>query len=225
MTQYLLAMDAGTGSVRAVLFTPDGTQVGVAQSEWTHNEDPRWPGSMDFDWKHNWELASNCVKKVIADTGIDAHDIAGVSTTCMREGILLYDKDGNEIWACANVDARSNDEVGELIAMNPDLGNSVAINAYAAIGISGASCSIELILPEAATKNTSLVGQARIDTNHAKLAVTAAHYNRSAFDKTGISSAFCVHLAGNLAALKHGTKDVGTQAAALGNAWVPCTGF
>lgn len=121
MAQYLLAMDAGTGSVRAVLFTPDGTQVGVAQSEWTHNEDPRWPGSMDFDWTHNWELASGCVKKVIADTGIDPKDIAAVSTTCMREGILLYDKEGKEIWACANVDARSNDEVGELIAMNPDL--------------------------------------------------------------------------------------------------------
>ena len=32
----------------------------------------------------------------------------------MREGIVLYDREGNEIWACANVDARSNDEVGRL---------------------------------------------------------------------------------------------------------------
>ena len=34
----------------------------------------------------------------------------------MREGILLYDKEGREIWACANVDARSDAEVGQLIA-------------------------------------------------------------------------------------------------------------
>jgi autoinducer 2 (AI-2) kinase len=39
----------------------------------------------------------------------------------MREGIVLYDKQGQEIWACANVDARSNDEVAQLISMNPAL--------------------------------------------------------------------------------------------------------
>ena len=121
MAKYLMAMDAGTGSVRAVIFSTEGDQVGCVQKEWTHNEDPRWPGSMDFDWTTNWELARTCVSEVLAKTGIDASDIAAVSTTCMREGILLYDKDGKEIWSCANVDARSNDEVGELIAMNPDL--------------------------------------------------------------------------------------------------------
>ncbi len=41
-------------------------------------------------------------------------DIAAISTTAMREGIVLYDKDGKEIWACANVDARADKEVYEL---------------------------------------------------------------------------------------------------------------
>ena len=121
MNQYLMAIDAGTGSVRAVLFDTEGTQLGCVQREWTHLEDPRFPGSMDFDWVKNWELASTCVRGVLAETGIDPADIAAVSTTCMREGIVLYDAEGNEIWACANVDARSNDEVGELIRMDPDL--------------------------------------------------------------------------------------------------------
>ena len=52
--QYLMAIDAGTGSVRAVLFDPDGNQIGCVQKEWEHREDPRYPGSMDFDWVHNW---------------------------------------------------------------------------------------------------------------------------------------------------------------------------
>ena len=119
--KYLLAIDAGTGSVRAVLFDFDGNQIGCVQEEWEHKEDPRWPGSMDFDWVHNWELASGCIRGVIEKCGIDPSEIASISTTCMREGILLYDKDGNEIWACANVDARSNDEVAQLIAMDPEL--------------------------------------------------------------------------------------------------------
>lgn len=119
--QYLLAVDAGTGSVRAVLFSPDGTQVGCVQHEWTHGEDPQYPGSMNFDWVHNWDLASGCIRSVIAQAGIEPGAIAAVSTTCMREGIVLYDEQGQEIWACANVDARSNDEVVKLIQMDPDL--------------------------------------------------------------------------------------------------------
>jgi autoinducer 2 (AI-2) kinase len=39
----------------------------------------------------------------------------------MREGIVLYDSAGAEIWACANVDARSGDEVGQLKRIAPEL--------------------------------------------------------------------------------------------------------
>ena len=46
---YLLAIDAGTGSGRAVVFDRDGHQLGACQREWWHKEDPRFPGSMDFD--------------------------------------------------------------------------------------------------------------------------------------------------------------------------------
>lgn len=127
--KYLMAIDAGTGSVRAVIFDVDGNQVGCVQKEWEHKEDPRFPGSMDFDWTTNWDLACQCTKGVLAQTGIAPEQIAGVSTTCMREGIVLYDADGQEIWACANVDARSNDEVGELIRMNPELEKEVYLKS------------------------------------------------------------------------------------------------
>ena len=119
--KYLLAIDAGTGSVRAVIFDLNGNQLGVVTKEWEHKEDPRFPGSMDFDWKNNWELASGCVNEVLTQTNILSHNIAAVSTTCMREGIVLYDKEGNEIWACANVDARSDQEVIDLIKLSPDM--------------------------------------------------------------------------------------------------------
>ncbi|MFT5874141.1 MAG: autoinducer 2 (AI-2) kinase [Clostridium sp.] len=121
MKKYLMAVDAGTGSVRALLFDFKGNQIGCVQQEWTHNEDPRWPGSMDFDWIHNWDLARSCIHAVIDKTKIDPKEIAALSTTCMREGIVLYDKDGKEIWACANVDARASDEVSQLIKLDPEL--------------------------------------------------------------------------------------------------------
>jgi autoinducer 2 (AI-2) kinase len=86
--KYLMAVDAGTGSVRAVLFDINGCQIGCVQQEWEHKEDPRYPGSMDFDWVYNWKLACSCIKNVIEQTKVDPRDIAAVSTTCMREGIV-----------------------------------------------------------------------------------------------------------------------------------------
>ncbi|MVB12707.1 Autoinducer-2 kinase [Caprobacter fermentans] len=119
--KYLLAVDAGTGSVRAVLFDLKGNQLSCAQHEWEHREDPRYPGSMDFDWGYNWALARDCIKEVLAQSKIEPAEIAAISTTCMREGIILYDAEGKEIWACANVDARSTEEVEELIRKDPQL--------------------------------------------------------------------------------------------------------
>lgn len=114
MAQYLMAIDAGTGSVRAVIFDTKGNQICVSQREWEHKEDPRYPGSMDFDWARNWELAVRCIQDVLKKSKINPAEIMGIATTSMREGIVLYDKDRREIWACANVDARSSEEVIEL---------------------------------------------------------------------------------------------------------------
>ncbi|MCC8116366.1 MAG: autoinducer-2 kinase, partial [Planctomycetes bacterium] len=118
---FLVAVDAGTGSVRAVVFDAHGNQIGCVAREWEHRQDPHYPGSMDFDWENNWTLAATCIRSVLTETGIDPSAVAAVATTCMREGIVLYDKDGREIWACANVDARAVDEVGELIRLNPQM--------------------------------------------------------------------------------------------------------
>ena len=121
MSKYLMAIDAGTGSVRSVIFDIYGNQLGAAQHEWEHKTDSRYPGSMDFDVEYNWQLTADCIKKVLADTGINGSEIVAIATTSMREGIVLYDENGKEIWACANVDSRSGAEVEELIAKDSSL--------------------------------------------------------------------------------------------------------
>ncbi|RJR13817.1 autoinducer-2 kinase [Candidatus Parcubacteria bacterium] len=112
--EYVLAFDAGTGSIRAVLFDRNGKQIGVSQKEWTHLSEEDVPGSMNFDTVYNWNLVIQCVKEVLQDTGILSSEIKAVSATSMREGLVLYDRNGQEIWACANVDARAGEEVSDL---------------------------------------------------------------------------------------------------------------
>lgn len=45
---YLMALDAGTGSIRAVIFDLEGNQIAVGQAEWRHLAVPDVPGSMEF---------------------------------------------------------------------------------------------------------------------------------------------------------------------------------
>jgi autoinducer 2 (AI-2) kinase len=116
---YLLAIDAGTGSGRAVVFDRDGQQLGATQREWWHKTDPRYPGSMDFDVEGNWALLCDCIKGALDQAGITGADIAAVSATSMREAFVAFDRNGIEIWACANVDGRAVDQVRQLKADYP----------------------------------------------------------------------------------------------------------
>ncbi len=112
--KYLLAIDAGTGSIRAVLFDMIGNQISMEQKEWTHLEESGVPNSMSFDYEKNWPLVISCIKTCIEQASINANDILALSATSMREGIVLYDKNGRELWAVANVDSRASKEVQEL---------------------------------------------------------------------------------------------------------------
>ena len=111
--ELLLAVDAGTGSCRAVLFDREGRQVAIGQREYSHAELPGVPGSQVFDTEANWKLIAECIREALAAVPPDA--VKAVSATSMREGMVLYDARGREIWACPNVDSRATEEAAELV--------------------------------------------------------------------------------------------------------------
>ena len=113
---YLLAVNAGTGSCRALLFTVAGEQVAVSLREWTHREPPDAPGGQDFDVEANWLAIAACIRDALRLAGATGDDVAAVAATSMREGIVLYDDRGTEIWACPNVDSRAAHEAADLIS-------------------------------------------------------------------------------------------------------------
>jgi autoinducer-2 kinase len=108
-------IDVGTGSGRAIAFDPEGKQLAAAQREWLPHLDPRFPGAQDFDAREAWALLSECLREVVAALGSRAKDIRAVTSTAMREGMVLYDGEGREIWACPNVDGRSREDAAEMI--------------------------------------------------------------------------------------------------------------
>ncbi len=114
---YILVLDAGTGSGRAVIFDTDGAAVSFAQREWLPKVLPEYPGSQVFDTREAWEVLRECVGSALKKAQLNARQIIGVSASSMREGMVLYDKDRNEIWACPNIDPRAGQEVIEMLRM------------------------------------------------------------------------------------------------------------
>lgn len=63
--QYLMAIDAGTGSVRSVIFDTNGNQISMHSQEWIHKKQKNVPNSIAFDFEKNWELTCVCIKKAL----------------------------------------------------------------------------------------------------------------------------------------------------------------
>src|SRR5207247_1542603 len=88
----------------------------------------------------NWRLISECVREVLDRQGVDPSAVAALSTTSMREGMVLYDSSGQEVWACPNVDSRAGAEAADLVQRGlaeriyRQGGDWVAITAPAARG-------------------------------------------------------------------------------------------
>ncbi len=119
-----MTIDAGTGSGRAIIFDTKGKQISISQQEWSHLSEEGVPNSMGFDTTTNWNIISNCIQEAISKAAIDAHEIKAVTATSMREGIVLYDQNRQELFGLANVDARADKEVAYINRTYPDLEKS-----------------------------------------------------------------------------------------------------
>ena len=115
----VLTIDAGSGSVRAILWDDKGTILGLSQREWDYDISDV-PGGLDFNCEKGWQSTVACIREAIAIAQIDGrpiqrHEIKAVTSASMREGFVVYDQWGKEIWAVPNVDARAQAEAAELL--------------------------------------------------------------------------------------------------------------
>lgn len=110
----VVAIDAGTGSARALAFTETGECVSRAAVEWEHRAVPGHPGGTDFDAKAGWEAIARAVREVVVALG--GRPVAAVVSSSMREGFVLFDAQGREVFACPNTDGRARTQADALFA-------------------------------------------------------------------------------------------------------------
>jgi glycerol kinase len=104
MADYILALDQGTTSSRAILFDRDGQIVAAAQEEFPQIY-PK-PGWVEHDPEAIWETQYRVARQVLEAQNLSAADIAAIGITNQRETTVIWDRVSGEpihnaiVWQC-----------------------------------------------------------------------------------------------------------------------------
>lgn len=114
MAQYILALDQGTTSSRAILFDKQQNIIGISQKEFTQHYPKE--GWVEHDPMEIYSSQYAVMMEVIAQSGVDVKDIKGIGITNQRETTILWNaKTGRPIynaivWQCR----RTADRIDQL---------------------------------------------------------------------------------------------------------------
>ncbi len=91
MSQYILALDQGTTSSRAIVFDHGGSPIGSAQEEFEQIYPA--PGHVEHDPEAIWSSQWNCAQRALAAARVSAGQIAAIGVTNQRETTVLWERD------------------------------------------------------------------------------------------------------------------------------------
>jgi glycerol kinase len=102
--RYILALDQGTTSSRAILFDKKGNIISLSQKEFTQIY-PH-PGWIEHNPEEIWKTQIEAAKEAIQKVGLSPSDIASIGITNQRETTVLWDKNTGRsvynaiVWQC-----------------------------------------------------------------------------------------------------------------------------
>lgn len=94
MSKYVLALDQGTTSSRAMVFSHEGTIVSSAQREF--RQILPVPGHVEHDAEEIWSTQLQVARSALEQGAIAAGDIAAVGLTNQRETTVLWERDSGK---------------------------------------------------------------------------------------------------------------------------------
>ena len=94
MKKYILALDQGTSSSRAIVFDQQGKPKAVSQKEFTQIF-PK-PGWVEHNPMEIWSSQASVIAEAITSIGINGQNIAGIGITNQRETTIVWDAETGE---------------------------------------------------------------------------------------------------------------------------------
>ena len=91
--KYTLGIDIGTSGTKTVLFDVQGTKIASATVEYPlYQPKNGWAEQDPADW---WNAVHTSVKTVMADSGVNPADVAGIGLSGQMHGLVMLDEDNN----------------------------------------------------------------------------------------------------------------------------------
>jgi len=90
MAKYMLALDQGTTSSRAIVFSRDGRAVATAQQEFEQILPA--PGLVEHDPEAIWSSEIEVARQALAQASLDADDVAALGVANQRETTVLWER-------------------------------------------------------------------------------------------------------------------------------------
>lgn len=94
MPEFILALDQGTTSSRAIIFDRTGKIKSIAQKEFTQFFPE--PGWVEHDASEIWSTQIGVASEAIAKAGLAVKDIAGIGITNQRETTVVWDRNSGQ---------------------------------------------------------------------------------------------------------------------------------
>ncbi|GKX28066.1 glycerol kinase [Vallitalea longa] len=102
--KYVMALDQGTTSSRAIIFNHEGKIINTSQKEFTQIY-PN-PGWVEHDAMEIWGTQSGVAREVLETSGISPEEVAAIGITNQRETTVVWDKNTGKpiynaiVWQC-----------------------------------------------------------------------------------------------------------------------------
>src|SRR5437773_12298284 len=108
--KFILALDQGTTSSRAILFNKRAEIVALAQRPFTqHYPQPGW---VEHDPLEIWTTQLDAARDALSKARVDAAQIAALGITNQRETVVLWDRESGRplnraiVWQCRRTSGR-----------------------------------------------------------------------------------------------------------------------
>jgi autoinducer 2 (AI-2) kinase len=109
MSEYFLSIDAGTSGGKAAIIDINGKILGFSKKYWVQNyiiTEGLEPYGQEFDADFFWNIILQTILEAIKNAKIDSKQISAITSTSQRHGCVFLDKEGKELYAGPNRDAR-----------------------------------------------------------------------------------------------------------------------
>ncbi|MFQ3580869.1 MAG: glycerol kinase GlpK [Chloracidobacterium sp.] len=133
-TRYILALDQGTTSSRAIVFDQEGGIVALAQRPFEQLF-PQ-PGWVEHRPEDIWNSQIGAAREALRQSGLTARDIAAIGLTNQRETTLIWDRTTGEplgnaiVWQCRRTAARCDALRAQPVAQTIQAKTGLVVDAY-----------------------------------------------------------------------------------------------